>query len=124
MPFVEKGRGSGGVDCWGLVQMVFKNELDIDLPGYESSYESTEDRKLIERVIFDERKSKWVEVDKPRSFDVALLRMASVPMHVGIVTKPNNMIHSAHGINTVVEKLDSMKWKNKIAGYFRYETGS
>lgn len=118
--FVEKGRSESGVDCWGLVGLIYKNELGIDLPDYLDVYESTNDRDALAATI-DEESKKWETVTEPQEYDVVILDMRGVPMHVGIVTKPNHMIHCAKGINTVHENFTTSKWKHKIVGYRRWK---
>lgn len=121
--FDEKGRGPDAFDCWGLLKWTYAHDHPrrITLPGYEELYESTNDRDTLGRVIFEERKARWCEVEKPVEWDAILLRMRGVPMHVGIVTRPGYMLHCAHGIGTVHEQYDSIRWRSKIMGFFRYE---
>lgn len=119
--FSERGRGPDSYDCWGMVQLIYRQEKAVELPSYLEHYDSTEDREIIGQTIFRERQEHWSEVRKPQMFDAVLLRMRGVPMHVGIVTKPGYMVHCAHGINTVHERFDSMRWADKIQGFFRYE---
>lgn len=121
--FAEKGRTIEGFDCWGLLKYVYNHDHPsrVILPGYEDLYNSTNDRETLGRVMFEERQDHWREVTKPQEFDAVLLRMGGVPMHVGIVTKPNHMIHCALGIGTAHERFDVMRWQNKILGFFRYE---
>lgn len=120
IPFKEKGRDAAGLDCWGLVRLIYKNELDIDLPDYLDVYETTEDRDALSKKIREESES-WLLPETPQEFDVAILNMRGVPMHVGIVTKKNHMIHCARGINTVHENFTISKWKHKIMGYRRWK---
>jgi len=120
-PFKEKGRGHDGCDCWGLVQLIYKEQLGIDLPGYEDVYETTNDREILAKTIRDERNNNWIAPDTGKEFDVIIINMRGVPMHVGIVTKSGHMIHCAKDVGTCVEKYDSMRWKNKVIGFARYE---
>lgn len=121
IPFKEKGRDEKGLDCYGLVCLVYKNELGIDLPSYSELYENTKDKAHISKLIFDESANKWQDVDKPKSFDVVTLNMLGVPMHVGIVLDIGYMLHCAYGVGTVIERYDGMKWQNKIEGFNRYD---
>lgn len=121
--FAEKGRGPDSFDCWGLGKWVYEHHHPnkIILPGYEEFYETTNDRETLGRVIDEQRQERWREVTDPKEFDFVLLRMRGVPMHVGIVTKENHMLHCAQGIGTVHERFDSIRWRSKVLGFFRYE---
>lgn len=122
-PFEEKGRGPDTFDCWGLVRWVYLHDhpRKIELPSYTECYEHTNEREKLARVIVDERQKKWQKVEQPQEFDAILLRMRGVPMHVGVVTKKNHMIHCAEGINTYEESFKSLRWEKKVLGFFRYE---
>lgn len=119
-PFVEKGRDASGVDCWGLVKIIYQKERNIILPDYTEYYQTTQDRDILAKTIREERSTKWLDVNEPKMFDVIILKMGGVPMHVGIVTKPNFMIHSARGIGTTHESFANIKWKHKVIGFSRY----
>lgn len=118
--FAEKGRSAEGVDCWGLVCLIYKNELGIDLPHYLECYNSTNDTQLLAKLIDDESKAKWVEQTTPKEFDVLVLKVDGLPFHVGIYTHDRKFIHCEKGFNTVVSKLDSMRWVGKMTGVFRW----
>lgn len=121
LPFIDKGRGEKGGDCWNLVMQVYKNELGIELPSYDEEYEDTHDKGNCARIVVEE-KSKWIDVDKPQEFDVIITRIRGVPMHVGIVTKVGSMLHCSQGIGTVHEKYTSTRWKTNIIGFARHES--
>lgn len=122
LPFAEKGRCESGLDCWGLVKLVYEKELGIELPSYEWCYHDTNDADAIGREIEMQRVAGWREIEKPQEFDLAILRMRGVPMHVGIVTKAPFMIHSAHGVDVALERLDGLRWKNRVNGYVRHSS--
>lgn len=121
MKFAEKGRSVEGVDCWGLVKLVYENERGIDVPSYVDDYETTNDRQKISDIISSESAEKWEMVKEPREYDVVILDMRGIPMHVGIVTKPGHMIHCARGINTVHENFTTARWRHKIKGFARWK---
>jgi probable lipoprotein NlpC len=108
IPFVEKGRDDSGVDCWGLVRLVYANHLGIFLPSYIEAYESTLDRETLKDIIKTQAEYYWEEPKKPEEFDVIMLRMHGLVTHMGIVTKPGHMIHCMHDINTTHERYDSL----------------
>lgn len=123
IPFEEKGRDLDGFDCWGLFKWIYQHHHPnkIILPGYESLYESTNDRDELGDIIFDQTQKHWHEHDKGLEFDAIILRMRGVPMHVGIVTKPGHMLHCALGVGTVHEPYTGTRWKDKVLGFYRYE---
>lgn len=121
IPFAEKGRDEKSCDCWGLVRLIYKKELNIDLPDYLDCYENTLQRDVLSKLINDEKNNKWVVPEQPKEFDVIILNVFNRPMHVGIVTRPGFMIHCSKDINTVHEKYTTMGWKNRVMGFARYE---
>lgn len=124
--FKVKGRGPDEFDCWGLVKEIYKNDHPekIILPSYIECYETTtlkDDKIKISDTILQEQQIKWCKVDKPQPFDVVVLKIAGFPMHVGIVIRKGVMIHCTQGINVAIEKYTSMRWDNKVMGFYRYE---
>lgn len=122
LPFVEKGRDVSGLDCWGLVRLVYARELGIELPSFDWCYHDTHDTEAIGKHVEEQRAETWRDVEKPREFDIVVLRMAGVPMHVGIVTRPPLMLHCAQGVNVSLERIDGLRWKNRVDGYVRHSS--
>lgn len=120
IPFADKGRTMEQADCWGLVRLIYKQELNIDLPDYLDAYDHSTNKKVIAEHV-DNVKQQWKEVADPKEFDVVLLNTQGVPMHVGVITKKNTMIHCVLGVGTSIENYNSMRWKERLAGFYRYE---
>lgn len=114
MPFKEKGRSKDGLDCWGLVKEVYKNELNILLNDY--SYSTVNDRAIEDYELLE--KSNWIKVDKPKLYDVILFK--SSPLHVGIYLTYNKMLHTTEANGTVIESFNTILWINKLQGIYRY----
>lgn len=118
--FVDKGHGFDGCNCWGLVHLVYKTELGIELPTYENLYTDSKDRDSISALITDE-KSKWFEPDKPKEFDVMLWNVGGMPFHVGLFLRKGFMLHCWQDVDVAIERFPSVKWPEKrILGFARY----
>lgn len=89
VPFKERGRDRDGADCWGLVMLVYLEQLGVKLPSllfYEDTFDFSTIRKLVsEQTASDD----WEEVERgqEKPFDVVVSRMVGYETHVGIVVK-------------------------------------
>ena len=69
IPFARRGRTRAGLDCYGLVRMVYSERLGIDLP--EQQYETAAEAAT---CIRGERfGSQWRPVSRPAPYDVAIV---------------------------------------------------
>ena len=120
IPFKDRGRDRAGADCWGLTCIIFKERLGINLPIL-NDYTNTRDRKKLCQIIETEI-PEWIEIPRgqEKEYDVSVFNMAGLPVHVGIVLRPNFMVHRQRGTGTTVERYDSKKWNTRIEGFFRY----
>lgn len=121
IPFVDKGRALEGADCWGLVRIIYQQELGIELPML-NGYEDTYDRKNIKDIISNEC-ARWerVELGEEKPFDVVVFRMLGTAMHIGLVVKPGWMVHCQRTSNTTHnDYLNESEWKCRIEGFYRY----
>lgn len=123
LPFLPDGRTKAGLDCWGLVQLVYREQKGIELPSYSGIYTADTVEKLREIAEIMEMESvKWPRVDIPQDFDVVRLRFSGrLAFHVGVVVG-KDFLHITQGIQSTVERLNSPVWKQKITGFYRYAT--
>jgi cell wall-associated NlpC family hydrolase len=121
IPWRLRGRDFDGCDCWGIVWLVFKHELGIELPSYTDHYLSVEDKKAIAALIARER-SPWREIDKggERRFDAAILRNDSSHSHIGLITRRGRLLHIFEGRASEVVSYDEGLFKRQIIGFFRH----
>ena len=122
IPFIEKGRDFNGCDCWGLVRLVYEQELNIDLPSF-LEYENTKDIRAISRMIRENQfGDSWFKVTDPLPFDVLVFRMMGSVAHVGIVVKNGLMLHCQKNVNTAHEAylLKSSDWVERLEGIYRH----
>jgi cell wall-associated NlpC family hydrolase len=120
IPFVPHGRSKEGVDCWGLVCLIYADHFGIQLPSY--SEVDWKDGEAVARSVKEQQQAEWAEVDAKdrREFDVILLRIKGLPWHVGVVLNQRQFIHIDPSRGVCVESFNSIHWKNRILGYFRH----
>lgn len=121
IPFRDGGRDAGGLDCWGLVRLVHARELGIELPAYGEI--GARDLARIARTIAARKDDGWVIVDRPRSFDVVLMRSGrsggTLCVHVGLMANARRLIHVERGAATAVVPLTHWSVAGRILGYRR-----
>ena len=120
LAFTSLGRTrESGVDCWGLVRLVYREQFAIELPSGEGTYENTRENEKLSEII--ERDNEIFDpVTAPLTFDLVLLRLMGFPCHVGIIAAPAMMLHCRSGAGTAVERIDGIKYERRITGYFRH----
>lgn len=122
LPYVEGGRTKQGADCWGLVVLLYKELFntvltdysEITLPSIKECHQTSE--KLQE--VLTEQKM-FYEVNSPEFGDVILLNVLGEPLHIGFCLDSKTMIHTGRKHGVVIENFTEMKWKRKIAGFYR-----
>jgi len=119
IPFSEHGRNHDGCDCWGLVRLVLKERFNIQVDSFEQEYESSHDKFTIADICQREAQA-WHPVDLPQPGDVVLMRLNGVTQHTGIVIAKDFMLHVQRNKNTVIERMSSPIWKNRITEFYRY----
>jgi len=120
--FKDKGRDYEGWDCYAVLYLGYKDVLGIELPSFIDDYVNAGNDKASRRVIHDiilAQKHFWIKVEKPQAFDVALFRIGNTETHLGLMIDKNRFLHCEKKINTVIERIDSMIWKNRIEGIYR-----
>lgn len=118
IPFKEKGRDTIGVDCWGLVRLIYKQEYNITLPSFSEDYELSDDARIGE--LFAQYQEGWESLDSPEPGCTVLFRMFGTEAHIGIVVDISRFIHVREGRDSVIESLESAKWSKRIVGFFKY----
>jgi hypothetical protein len=118
LPYLANGRTEAGVDCWGLVRLFYKNELNIDLPSYVDDYNGPYDPAIIS--LMDQYKEvEWKKQAVPEAGDVCVFNIYGEPCHVGVYVGNNKFIHSRENKDVVIESITSPKWANRLEGYYK-----
>lgn len=119
IPYENRGRTREGVDCWGLVQLWYREQLDIDVPDYLWAYSAANDKESVSHAI-EENKASWNKVDEPAYGDVLVFRIMGYPMHVGIKLNGDDFLHAFQGTQSCLERLSSIAWSRRLFEVYRW----
>ena len=121
IPFKSCGRDSFGLDCWGLLCLIYKERLDITLASYINEYVDAHSYSAISNAV-NAHIPEWISIKKgaEQPFDAIIFRLRGLPIHLGMVIKPRQMIHVLPKLNTCLERYDTPLWDKRIRGFYRY----
>lgn len=119
LPYLNMGRDIKGLDCWGLVMLIFKNEKGFDLPDTTEDYDTTWSYKG--KDYFNDKYSKRFDrVDTPEYMDIILIKNGKgICNHAGVMLDSKHFIHCAEKAGVVVSNIKDELWKNRIEGFFK-----
>lgn len=127
IPFLEKGRDENGLDCWGLVRLIYKHKLDVDLPLL-LGYHNTEDFQAISEIVgINSAESQWerIEPGQEKPLDVLIFAIGGYECHVGVVVQPGLMVHCQRGSDTThCEYKKDRHWTKRLEGIYRHARNS
>lgn len=112
LPFVRGGRDKGGVDCWGLLVILYKELMGLDISLKESV-------DCLDLEGLQKLQERFYEVVEPCFGDTVLLNNLGKPVHVGFVLNGTEMIHTATENGAVIENFKGAKWRRKVVGFYR-----
>lgn len=122
-PYVEKGRSTSGVDCWGLVWLIYWEQLGIDVGHHDDlEYEGSKVNKqeIVERVR-STAEAEWGRVSgNAQMFDVILFKIGSFTTHVGVVCSMRSFVHILQNTNVTIEDFSSPSWAKRIDSVWRH----
>jgi cell wall-associated NlpC family hydrolase len=123
LPFKDKGRDRHGLDCWGLLCLVYIEQTGIILPSYRDDYVTAQDYKALESLMQDSV-GDWREISEreARPLDGVLMKRGGVECHVGVIVKRGYVLHvGAEFPFSRIESYRSMRLKRTISRFMRHE---
>ena len=119
IPFADRGRGNGGVDCWGCTMIAHKILTNKELPDFNVGAFNV--GKIFAIINHQDEFGDWERVGGPsRGVILIIKNHPKFVNHTGVCIDDKHFIHSIEKANTVIEKIDHPLWKNRIHGYYRY----
>lgn len=123
IPYLSGGRDRSGVDCWGLIRLVWAEQFGHELPRYEGADYSGPDSAA--GIAGDAQAYaagfRPVEPGQEQAGDGILLRLMARPIHVGLVIAAGRMLHIEEGAGSVIEPYTSIRWAKRVQGFYRHE---
>lgn len=124
IPFVNLGWDFNGVHCWGLVRLVYKNELGIDLPTYGDT-SATDLKTLSQKITYHSDDEKWyaVQCGQLKTFDVVVMKFAGSRRigHVGVYVGNGQVMHCEKATDVAIVPFSHHTVKHRIAAFRRHK---
>lgn len=125
LPFKDGGRTAAGIDCWGLVRLVYSEQLGLDLPDFAEI--KAGDTRRVSRAIADAIDTdEWIPVMRgaEQPFDVVVMRgnegRSSMSRHVGVVAPNGRLLHIEEHVDAVLPLMTSPTVSFRISGIYRH----
>lgn len=119
IPFGDGRPSYNKCNCYGLVELFYRDHLGIVVPSLDTL--STHSSKVW-AVYLNEISSNWKTVESPEFGDVVAMahdmRHPNIVQHVGIYIGDGRVLHTLDKLGSHVTKLDIIK--SAIKGYHRW----
>ena len=122
IPFKDCGRGFDGLDCWGLVRLVWKEEKGFVMPDMGDAYSSAFARGEVGETAQALEAGNWnrdVTAEPRRELDVLVFSFGTLDLHVGLWVGEGEMLHVMRGMSTAVERYTVAKWAKRLSRILR-----
>lgn len=100
-------------DCYGLVRQALQDLAGIALPAKQYSTDADERAALLTAGL-----PGWVQVPRPRQFDVVVLRHNGRPGHVGLCLGSDRFLHVQEGGRSRIDRFGPF-WQ--VESFHRFE---
>lgn len=124
IPFSLDGRTRDGLDCWGLVCLVYQEQHGVTIPSYEGVFRDNEPGTMltIHKLMIEQRKQ-WRVVGHIKPFDLISLRTGRHAFHVGLAVDAARFIHADDKAGAcIIEGINSPLWANRIECIHRHNS--
>lgn len=122
IPYRENGRDRDGCDCWGLLALIYAEQLGTPLPEYTGKRWEHGDKadQVGPGAAAYASMFELIPAGSERLGDGVLIRMRGHPLHVGMVVEPGWMIHAHEGADACLEQYRRPEWEKRVLGFYRY----
>lgn len=138
IPYVNEGRSTvSGLDCWGLLRVVYRDEIGIVLPDYGEIY-STQLIKIVRAIdqALSDSVGPWKPIGREslKVYDVVYMTAQYIDqdkkphmaaMHVGIISEINHgvpsILHTQKPYDSINIPASHATVRNRIKGFCRHE---
>lgn len=119
--FLDGGRDSSGVDCWGLVKLVYREQLRIELPDFD--IRSNDSQAIADQVSL--QLPRWDKLERPEPGAVVAIRLDQarhprIVTHVGLCVDGGYFLHALERTGTVLTRVTHPYWRGLVEGFYRW----
>lgn len=121
IPFVDGGRDTSGMDCWGLARETMKR-FGKNVPDFTVSCFDT----VVINSLYDGERVKWswTKVDMPEPGDLAVMNLdplsPTMIQHVGVYVGGGRVLHTLEKRESHLIRIDDPYWSRKIKAWYRW----
>jgi cell wall-associated NlpC family hydrolase len=129
IPYRHLGRDRSGIDCYGLVVLIYKEKLGIELPDV-CNYKCRDDAHNYMTAFYTSKKYEtvsgfnklWYPVTKLEPYDILLFTADEYPQptHSAVYLGDGKFIHSLRGQAVVICRLEK-RWLSCFHSAYRYK---
>ncbi len=119
IPFKSGGRDKSGLDCYGLVRLVYIEQFDATLPDLRDLYTNALDTN--ETAPLYQKYAPLLRGDKsncPKPGDVAVILERGLPTHLGIYVGSGYILHVTRHFGTILQRTTNPNLKGRVEGYY------
>lgn len=131
IPFAFDGRDREGCDCWGLLRLIYREQLGIELRAF-SEVPAAESPLVLQEMLRQSRERPWSEVPLGdlRAFDVVRMvghyrgpdgGLHRGPIHVACAIDPATIIHIEPGRGVLAQSITDQQIARRIVAVHRHE---
>ncbi len=125
LPYRESGRSIEGVDCFGLIRLIYKEVREIELPGFEEvGYNNKTWHNSKGKDITDNIGSKLLRVNPPYGLYDGIIFYkyigSRIADHIGMYLGNNKFIHIEENSTSMISRLESTPYEHRIYAALRY----
>lgn len=118
IPFKNRGRDRSGLDCYGLVQQVYK-KCGVDVPEYYADFNDAE--KINALVKEHTQGHPWKRISEPVVPCLIALRFGSaVVNHTAVYIGAGKFLHTRDKVGVCVDRLSNPAWRRVVVGFYEY----
>lgn len=121
IPYVPRGRGHDGADCWGVCLLAARELLGVQLPEY--FYEEQDILvHACNHIGRETRGPHWRALANEGSQPgtIHIFRIRGFEVHCGMELGGGEFLHSLPGRNSCIERLSDLSWEHRRTGSYAW----
>lgn len=121
LPYCAGGETRAGVDCWGLLALVWREQFGRELPPYRGPlwHIGADANSIADAAQAHASAFVGINPEAEQIGDGLLLRIGAGPLHIGMVVGSRCMLHAQESTLSCVERYDSVHWRRRWLGFYR-----